>query len=448
MADIAPTAFQTRVLQYRGRANILNAGGRGSGKSFSLVLDLLDHCRRLSATARPLVLRESWAGLQELQEKVMALAVIAFGPGVRRNKAEGTISLPGGAIITFTNIGDGDSYAKLQGRSFTGLYADEVGNYPPQAFRFLSLVRSNLRAPPGQRVEIHWTANPHGRSHTPLFKRFITRAPPWQPFRDDAGDLWVWCHSNLNDNPHIDRDAYRRQLTASVGSDTALAEAWIAGSWNVLGGVMFDNFDPQTHIIAPPRNADYRYTMGGDWGTAAPAVCLLLGELKDDEPGFRRGSIIVLDETDTADPADLTQGTGAPPQAFAEMIHDMLRRNRARRASGFMDDARGLQSETVIGLLRESRLHFNKPIKKDRTGQWALIRQLLQNAVTGDGPGLYFTERCPNLIDTLPEAPRGPTRAEDIDPRWARDHWLDALAYGVTGLRGGKIRTGSTIGHY
>lgn len=93
-------------------------------------------------------------------------------------------------------------------------------------------------------------------------------------------------------------------------------------------------------------------------------------------------------------------------------------------------------------------LDVGKPIKKDRTGQWALIRQLLQNAVTGDGPGLYFTERCPNLIDTLPEAPRGPTRAEDIDPRWARDHWLDALAYGVTGLRGGKMKTGSTIGHY
>lgn len=448
MADIAPTAFQQRVLRYRGRANILNAGGRGSGKSFSLILDLLDHCRRASSSARPLVLRESWSGLQELQEKVMALAIVAFGLGVRRNKSEGTITLPNGAVITFTNIGDGDSYAKLQGRSFTALYADEVGNYPPQAFRFLSLVRSNLRAPLGQTVEIHWTANPHGRSHTPLFKRFITRAPPWQPFRDDAGDLWVWCHSTLNDNPHIDRDAYRRQLTASVGSDHALAEAWIEGSWSVLGGVMFDNFDPQTHIVARPQHGEYRYLMGGDWGTAAPAVCLLLGELKHDEPGFRRGSIFVLEETDTADPADLSIGTGAPPQAFAEMIREMLLRARVRRAAGHMDDARGLQSETVIGLLRETGLNFQKPYRKDRIGQWALIRQLLQNAVTGDGPGLYFTDRCPHLIDTLPEAPRGPHRPEDIDPRWARDHWLDALAYGVAGLHSGKIRSGTTVGHY
>ena len=64
--DIAPTRFQQAVLKFRGHVNILNAGGRGSGKSFSLILDLIDHCRQHGADARPLVLRESWAGLQEL----------------------------------------------------------------------------------------------------------------------------------------------------------------------------------------------------------------------------------------------------------------------------------------------------------------------------------------------------------------------------------------------
>ena len=444
MFNVAPTDFQQRVLRYRGRCNILNAGGRGSGKSFCLILDLLDHCRRLGPTARPLVLRESWAGLQELQEKVMSLAVIAFGPGVRRNKADGTITLPTGGVISFTNIGDGDSYAKLQGRSFTGLYADEVGNYPPQAFRFLNLVRSNLRVAPGQHTDIQWTANPHGRSHTVLYKRLITRSPPWVPFLDDAGDTGVWTTSTLDDNPHIERESYRRQLIASVGSDRNLAEAWISGSWSVLGGVMFDAFDPTVHIITPPPSyVPLRRTLGGDWGSAAPAVCLLLGELKDWHNNMRPGSIIVLGETDTADPNDLSVGTGAPPQMFAEQIKEMAGKCR----TGHMDDARGLQSETVIGLLREAGLHFQKPFKKDRVGQWALIRQLLQNAVTGDGPGLYFAN-CPNLIDTLPEAPRGPNRPEDIDPRWSRDHWLDALAYGITGLRGGKITTGRVEGLY
>lgn len=163
---------------------------------------------------------------------------------------------------------------------------------------------------------------------------------------------------------------------------------------------------------------------------------------------MRYGSIIVLDETDTADPVDLSLGMGAPPQMFGEQIRDMCNRNKVRNPSGHMDDARGLQSETVIGLLRECGLNFNKPIRKDRVGQWALIRQLLQNAVTGDGPGLYFTDRCPHLLETLPEAPRGTLRAEDLDPRWNRDHWLDGLAYGVSGIHSHRANLGTTTGLY
>ena len=446
MTAIAPTPFQQAVLRFRGRCNILNAGGRGSGKSFSLVLDLLDHCRRLGPDARPLVLRESWAGLQELQEKVLALAIIAFGPRCLRNKAEGTITLPTGGIIHFTNIGDDTSYAKLQGRTFSALYADEVGNYPPQAFRFLNLARSNLRGPKGQPIDIHWTANPHGRSHTVLYKRYITKAPPWTPFTDEAGDTWVWTTSNLNDNPHIDREGYQRQLLASVGSDQALAKAWIEGSWDVLGGVMFDNFDPTRHIVPKPQFLDFQYVLGGDWGSAAPATCLLLGRVREYVQGIPYGSVIVLDETDTADPADIALGTGAPPQMFAEQIKEMCSRNLAGRPMGWMDDARGLQSETVVNLLRENGLNFSKPYKKDRIGTWALIRQMLANAITGDGPGLFFTGNCPHLLETLPEAPRGALRAEDIDPRWNRDHWLDALGYAVRALHGNRVQVGRTKG--
>ncbi|RMF10773.1 MAG: hypothetical protein D6763_04945 [Alphaproteobacteria bacterium] len=444
---VAPTRFQQAVLSFRGHCNILNAGGRGSGKSFSMMLDLLDHCRLHGADARPLVMRESWGGLLELTTEVLDLASAAFGR-CSRNKAEGTIYLPTGGVVTFTNIGDENSYARHQGRSYTGLFADEVGNYPPQAFAFLQRVRSNLRVPSGRRVDIHLTANPHGRSHTVLFKNFISKAPPWHPFQDNVGDWWIWTTSTLEDNPYIDRVAYRRQLVASTGTDQALADAWINGDWSVLGGVMFDVFDPAVHIIRDPAHASMRLCCGGDWGTAAPATCILLGQLKSDVGPYRYGSIIALDETDTADPSDLSLGNGAPPQAFAEMVREMSARHGWRNPHVVMDDARGLQSDTVIQLLRENGIGAHKPIKKDRVGQWSLIRSLLSNAVTGDGPGLYFTNRCPHLLETLPEAPRGTLRPEDIDPKWPRDHWLDALAYGVRDLWGNRATSGRHTGMY
>ena len=102
----------------------------------------------------------------------------------------------------------------------------------------------------------------------------------------------------------------------------------------------------------------------------------------------------------------------------------------------------------MIGLFRENGLTAYKPRFKDRVGQWTLIRQLLSNAVTGDGPGLYFTNRCPHLLETLPEAPRGTLRAEDIDPAWNRDHWIDALAYGLRDLHVNRSGSGHHVGMY
>lgn len=434
-AAIAPTLFQQAVLRFRKHCMIVNAGGRGSGKTFSLLLHVLDHCRDLGPDARPLVLREQWSALQEIQLELLEMCVAAFGKGVTRNKAEGTLTLPNGATITFSNVSDENSYARHQGRSYTGLFADEVGNYPPQAFKFLTRVRSNLRVPPGQRIEIHYTANPHGRSHTTVYRNYITKAPPWHPFEDpETGDYIVWTTSDLTQNPHIDREGYRRQLLASTSGDKALAAAWIKGDWGVLGGVMFDCFDPSVHIIARPPYGEFRYLVGADWGTASPSAALLLGRLKGPIGPWRPGDIFVLDETDTAFPDDLSSGTGASVPTWAEMLKEMMARNgRKPTVPVVTDDARGLQGDTVVNELRACQIGARRPYKKDRVGHWALIRSLLQSAVEKDGrPGLWIADRCGHLLQTLPEAPRGTLRAEDIDPKFDEDHWLDALAYGAT----------------
>jgi len=98
---------------------------------------------------------------------------------------------------------------------------------------------------------------------------------------------------------------------------------------------------------------------------------------------------------------------------------------------------RGLNGDTVVKLLNEYMRvgMFTRPARKDRPGGWTLIRQLLDGARTGRGPGLFIdAQRCPHLVETLPEAPRAPYRAEDVDPRWDRDHWLDALVYGARAI--------------
>ena len=52
---IRPSAYQAKVLAFRGHCGIVAGGGRGGGKSFALLLDVLDHCQ--AADARPFRIR-------------------------------------------------------------------------------------------------------------------------------------------------------------------------------------------------------------------------------------------------------------------------------------------------------------------------------------------------------------------------------------------------------
>jgi len=456
---IQPTQKGTLILSFRSN-NLFSVGGRGSSKSFTMMLDCLDHCQDFGPDARPLVLREGWAGLLELQAELFALFTAAFGQGVIRNKSDGTITLPTGGIVQFSNIGDEVSYNKLQGRSFSALYGDEVGNYSKSAWAFMMRARSNLRVAPGRRAHMHLTANPGGTSHSRIVKTFLSKAPYWTPFEDEFGQTWVNCHSTYQDNPHIDQAAYRSQLLASTGGDKQLADAWLEGRFAALGGGMFaDVWDEAVHIIpeAPAfQFARYKYRIGCDWGSSAPCVGILLGETRKDmhySNGLYlpAGTIIGIDETDSVvDRENLAIGNGISPSAWAEQLKYMAKVENELKAVPpvIHDDARGLASETVIQLLREAGIPAHKPRKKDRAGTWALLRQLLNNSKTGDGPGIYFTPRCQYLIETIPEAPRSTLNPNDIDPKYDCDHGLDALGYGIRELRTNRARHGRTTGDY
>lgn len=436
MIDLNPTDYQRAVLTFRDNCNILQAGGRGSGKSHGMCLHILAHCEELGFHARPLVIREQWIALIELQSKLYEMCLSAYGPDTVRNKADGTITLPNGAIVSFTNLLDEQSYHKIQGRSFTGLFGDEVGAYAPHAWGLLQRVRSNLRAPTGLATTIHLTANPLGAMHHTLYKNFISKSPPWHPFVAQDGDRWIWTSSNYKLNPHIDADRYLRQLKASANGDVALEDAWIDGAWGAIGGNMFSHFDPQYHVI--PEGVQLgpcNWLVGGDFGQSAPSTAILLALVKTEHSVLPRGSIVAVAEVDTADPSDLSRSDGTTVQGFAEMVLEMCASHGIKTPEMVTDDMRGLNvGETVIEIYRNAGIQASRPAKKNRVATWALINTLLEEAKYRERPGLFISQKCKHLLETIPEAPRNPNRREDLDPKWAVDHWLDGLGYGVVEL--------------
>lgn len=446
-----PTALQARILKYRNHCNIFSSGARGTAKSTALCFDILAHVLDYGPLASVLVLRESWSGLQEIQQKLFMMARIAFGPSVSQNKAEGSLTFPNGARCDFSNVSDADSYAKHLGKSRSMLAADDFGNFPPGAVQYVNMLRSNLRVPGGKRTHIHMTANPHGRNHTHCLKNFVNQAPAWTPYREEGdGEWWIHAHSILGQNPHLDTEQYRRQLIAATKGNPALRAAWIDGDWNVQGaGLMFEMFDPTQHLGECPRTR-VRYAVGIDFGTASPSVGILFAELQEYAAGHIPGDVFAVDMWDTClTPEDYATGDGSPPVVLAEYTKELLDRNRAKRNTPVtVDDARGLMNDTVVGIFNESGLRAEKAKGKSRAGGWALMRQYLQGALDRDaGKGLWISPKCQHLIDTMQVAQRDDLRPDDISRHFKEDHALDAGVIGLKSLvQRPKTGSGRTIG--
>ena len=144
-----------------------------------------------------------------------------------------------------------------------------------------------------------------------------------------------------------------------------------------------------------------------------------------------RDSIVVVDEIATCAGDDLNTGLGWVPAQLAEEIH--LRCTRWNvRPRGCLDDARGLQGETLIEVFRGMGIYFEK-FAKGRLAGWAAVKGRMA-AVRDDDPDqpwLLINGRARYLAETLPLLQRDKIRPEDLDTR-GPDHGADALAGAVT----------------
>lgn len=450
--NITPNKYQRAVLAYRGHVQqIYQLGGRGSSKTWAMVLDILMTAHELGHHYRGLVVRESHGGLQQISDTAFLLATAAWGPEVSRNRGDGTITLPNGAVIVFAQISDPASYARHQGTSIAQLALDEVGNYSIASWRLAQRLKSNLRVPADTHYQptLHATGNPGGPLHNFLRKQFVSRGY-WKPYVDDFGELAVVCNSTYRDNDAIDGDSYRRRLEASV-SDEFTRRAWCEGSFEIPAGGLFDGvWDPNVHIIDKVPYLHRPLTIvGADFGQSAPCCGLLIAQTRERTGPYERGSTFVLDETHTCvDMEQLNLGNNASAAQWADQVKEMLtRRGLPLSTDVVQDDQRGLAGETVVSIMQECGLSAYRPAMKDRVGGWALIRNHLDYAKRGEGPGLYIHERCRYLLATLPELQRGLLKPDDCDPN-APDHAADALRMGLTELMGTPAPSSQVVGMF
>jgi len=430
--------FQQRALLVPEEFDLFLGGGRGGGKSYTEALLALRHAEQYAERARVLYLRKTYKGLADFELVTRDVFGMVYGPAARYNAAEHVWRLPNGAYIELGQLESAADYAKYQGRSFTLLLGDEVGQFAMPDL--LDIMRSNLRGAADIPIRVVLAANPGGPGHHWLARRYVFKAGPWTPFFEEKSKRnWVYCPSTFTGNPYIDREQYRDQLTSACPDDPELLPAWLEGDWAVNRGAYF------AAVLEESRNAvDHWKTIPKGWdtwlahdfGSAAPSVTYLYAK----SPGathqgkfYPRDSLVLVDELAAVKRDNLNSGLGWSAATTAEAIREMCKLWDVR-PTGVADDAcfanGGLSSGSIADEFARGGVRFHAAKKADRITGWQMMRRLLSDAGKPDVPGLYISRACEYFWATVPYLARDQKRVEDVDSS-GPDHAADACRYGL-----------------
>lgn len=452
-----PTPFQTKVLSIPEDCDVFLGGGRGGGKSWAMAWAILQHVATYGMQAKVLYVRREWAGIREFEATLHELVKAAYPDADYSIKAR-TWRLPNGATIELTQVTTIlQSYGKLRGRSFTLICVDELGDY--LSFEVLDTLRSNLRAPIGVATRMIAAANPNGALHAQLLKRFVRPLEPWKITRlEGVADRIVHAPSTSDDNPTIDREAYKRQLIQSSPNDPGRLAAWLDGDWEAgMSNLFFAGvFDEERNVVQEfetwPQGA--KPFLSFDWGSARPAYCGLFARVR--KPLLWEGtyyppkSLILVDEVHTSQGEDLNAGNGSTVEEFSAKVISMWESwSIPGRPNGVADDSifhrpGGHGTASIADQCKASGINFRRANKGLRRGGWEVMRSMFAQTGKGEAAGLYIADNAEYALATVPFLPRDPKRSDDILTT-GPDHAADAIRYAILG--GGTVGR-KTIGSY
>tara|TARA_R110002073_G_scaffold329479_2_gene511963 strand:+ start:7206 stop:8612 length:1407 start_codon:yes stop_codon:yes gene_type:complete len=457
---IQPTPWQAKIMAVPEEINLFLLGGRGSGKTYLICLEIIRRAERYPGNSRTLVLRRTATSLQEFKFQMLELLELRYGRGnVQSNAQAGYFKTPDGSLIQCGHLESKTDVLRWQGQSYDCIVFDEFGQLP--SMQLYDLMLASLRTTGPAPTRVICAGNPGGLNHGAIVRRFLRSRKPWQAHTDElTGHRYLIVPGTMDDNPLLPA-SYKTQLGGIAATDPGLHAAWVSGDWDSIQGEFFAGVWDPDRIVIPsfdhglPPHLARASRLAIDWGSTAPAVALWLTnigraplEVRSLAGGIRTlaaGSWLVYEELSTAEPSDPNRGDGTSAGAFAIEVRECCARWKVQ-ARGVMDSSTFASASkdqaTVAALFRAERVRVRPAKKKGRRApRLAQIRQLLANAGTSK-PGLYFTANCSYSLETIPSLPRSTRNPEDTDPR-APDHALDALSYGIVGSGSGfTVRNG------
>ena len=227
----SPTPKQ-QEFHARNEANVLFWGGRGSGKSLALRWDA--HMRALSTPGfKYIILRRTFPELSKSHLLEIPREMKLLGGYFHHTEKKAIY--PNGSIGMFSHCQNDEDVLNLLSVEVFWAGFDEISTFDWEMFTKLA---ASVRAPKhlGLTPMVRAATNPLGVSADQINRYWVTKDITWEEDPDYNPNDWYNIKANLEDNPHLDLDQYKKRF---AGLPAHVRKAWVDGEFG-LENALFD----------------------------------------------------------------------------------------------------------------------------------------------------------------------------------------------------------------
>ena len=396
-------------------------GARGGGKTdagFAFLTRYSDH-----PLCRALVIRKNSDDLSDWIDRARL-----FYPHATITGKPAIIKFPSGATIRTGHLKDDQAYTKYQGHEYPKMVIEELTQIPSEE-SYLKLISSCRSTVEGLEPEVFATANPGGKGHAWVKRRFVDGGTSNKPFRDaKSGRMRIFIPATIDDNITL-MEADPEYVSYLDSLPEPLRSAWRDGNWDIYAGQYFTVWDADKMHISEKTANDMGYRkhynrdyIGIDWGFSAPFVALWCNVTPN-------GTVFFDKELTGRERTPMDWGRDVELQSRNRDVFmslgdpSMWIRNPM---SWKREDVPQHSEASIANALSDSGAPNLVPANNNRINGWMNMALLMQRK------RFFIIEgTCPNLVRTIPEQQRDEKNPEDIDKN-GDDHWVDAARYALT----------------
>lgn len=483
VAWVPQPGAQVNFLQCPLREVLLH-GPRGSGKTDPLIMDFAqDVGKGYGDIWRGILFRKTYPQLGDVVAKSHRWFKKIF-PAATFNWSRMAWIFPTGETLLFRHMAKPDDYWNYHGHEYPWQGWEELSAWSDdQCYtRMFACNRASTNVP----RRIRATTNPYGVGSNWIKERWRLAGQWWKTIvipavKDSEGEIIeherAAIPGRLEENKILlETDkTYRASVRASA-SNTAMAKAWLLGSWDIIAGGMFDDVWTRFNLwpdFDPPSN--WYMDRSFDWGSSKPFSVGWWVESDGSDVQMRDGSWRSTVPGDLFRIREWYGWTGKANEGNRMLTIDIAagivereiawgwragvpRINPGPADSSIFDVVNGnsyamdMEKPVRIGDQYYDGVSWTEADKRpgSRKMGWGMIRQMMKNARRPKNgpreyPGLFVVgEHCPQFLRTVLSLPRKEDDLDDVDTN-AEDHIGDETRYRVRNI-GNELYSGKTSG--